>query len=64
MAEEEKSTQNVHSCGRIISEMKEYFDLYKRSEEDIKKLMQQVENNTPLDGHCIQCPRIRIEPQA
>ncbi|MCJ7609144.1 hypothetical protein MUP00_05685 [Candidatus Bathyarchaeota archaeon] len=60
ISEEEQSTVNRESCGKIVALENEYYVLMRRLEKDAATLLKQVENGTPLKGSCPMCPKARI----
>jgi len=60
ISEEEQSTVNRESCGKIVDLENEYYVLMRRLEKEAAALVRQVINGTPLKGSCPMCPKARI----
>lgn len=62
ITKEESSRDNRQSCRRIIKLENEYYNLRNIFEEEIEKIIMQIENGNPINGGCNNCPRaLRIK---
>jgi hypothetical protein len=64
LEEQEASTANRKLCGNILTLENEYHKLRTGLEEELTRLVLQIESGTPLRGRCDICPEIRIKPAA
>lgn len=57
---EEASKENRENCSKIVESENKYYTLRQKLESEIKILIMQVENGTPLLGNCQMCPKVEI----
>jgi hypothetical protein len=58
--QEEQMKENVERCGAIIETENRYYPVRRRLEQEIGKLVMEVENRRILLGRCQMCPNIRL----
>jgi len=58
--DQERSEENLRICRAIIELENKYYPLRRRLQEQVRTLVMQVENGSPLRGHCSLCSTIRI----
>ncbi len=59
--QEETLESNKEICGSVVELEGEYYSLRQEFESNVRSLIMQVDNGTPLEGKCHLCPKIRID---